>query len=390
MAKSLSATFPACLASSTACSTSGADERTRYPLRSSSSSGDGSSSFEKPLEEGAEAEIDTELPEAREIRLPEAETLQVKLDREIRLDRDESLGQTDLLPILLERAPLRLPGDPLRVGQEFLEGADLRQEAPRPPRPDPGRSRDVVRRVSHEREEVDDLVGRDAEPLGGIRLVDPVGGDAGGSPPARVEEADPGSHELMEVLVSRDDDRLDPGGRRLPGQRSDHVIRLVALELHDLVVEGSDEVPDPGEGGAELVRHPLPRRLVLGKLLVAAAEPRIEDDREVGGIAVVADREEKVQKSPRGRRVLPPRVRQRPLDEGEEGPVDEGVRIDEEEPWPLIRGRSHCRGLAGEQEKGATPAGFGGVAPACLAEALEGDLRLLGLDRVQRVDHLLR
>src|SRR5207253_557896 len=90
---------------------------------------------------------------------------------------------------------------------------------------DPG---DVVRGVTNQGKEVDDLPGAHAEPFGSVGFVDPTFVDRRGAAATRVEQGDPGADELVEVLVARDDDRLEPAAGAGGGQGADHVVGLVA------------------------------------------------------------------------------------------------------------------------------------------------------------------
>src|SRR5205814_511213 len=67
---------------------------------------------------------------------------------------------------------------------------------------------DVVGGVADEREIVDDPVRRHTETLVRIRLIDPLFLDGSLPSAPRIEKRHTGSDELIEVLVSRDDDGL--------------------------------------------------------------------------------------------------------------------------------------------------------------------------------------
>ena len=77
--------------------------------------------------------------------------------------------------------------------------------------------------------------------------------DGGRAPPARVQERDAGSDQLVEVLVPRHDDHLEAAGRGLRRERADDVVRLVPLDADDRHAEGSEDLRDPLEGAVELL-----------------------------------------------------------------------------------------------------------------------------------------
>ena len=108
--------------------------------------------------------------------------------------------------------------------------------------PDAGDAGDVVDAVAHERQDVDDLAGRDAEELAHAGLVQE-------DLPARVEDADARRDELQHVLVRRDDDDVEARRGRPGRERSDHVVGLVAGHLEDGDPVGVENAADLRELG---------------------------------------------------------------------------------------------------------------------------------------------
>ena len=110
---------------------------------------------------------------------------------------------------------------------EVVERAVFHDELARALLADPGHALDVVDRVAHEREHVDDLLGRDTELLlHGSRVVPRAF-------VARVEHTQAVVHELVEVLVHRHDDDVEACGGRLHGQRPDDVVGLIILGIQN-------------------------------------------------------------------------------------------------------------------------------------------------------------
>ena len=127
-------------------------------------------------------------------------------------------------------------------------------------------ARHVVRAVALERLEVDDLVGPQV-----VALPDPIGVVDDRVLDARARRHQPGvvRDELEHVEVAGHDRRVEAAPLRLDRERADDVVRLVAGELVDRDPERLDDLADLGELVAQVVRHPLAGRLVLGEALVA-------------------------------------------------------------------------------------------------------------------------
>ena len=220
------------------------------------------------------------------------------------------------------------------VGGDQLDGGLLA---------DPLHAGDVVARVADEREVVDRALGRDAEALAPVLDRDPVLVHGGGAAAPGVEELHAGADELVEVLVARDDDDLEPGLGPLLRERADDVVGLVALarehrdpvggehRLH--VLEAAVEV------GLQVVGQLLARRLVVGVHLVAEARAGVVHPAEVLRPALLEQAAEEVRDPPGDARVLALAGGERAVDEREEGAVDERVAVDEEEARRGRRGR---------------------------------------------------
>ena len=127
---------------------------------------------------------------------------------------------------------------------------------------------DVVDGVAHQRHDVDDLVGPDAELFHDAGRVVPRAVVSG------IEHADAVAHELEEVLVHRDDGDVEAIGDGRFDQRADHIVGFVAIGGEDRDAErlagGVHHRNLPGQ----LVRHRRAVGLVVGDQVVAEGPAR--------------------------------------------------------------------------------------------------------------------
>ena len=139
-------------------------------------------------------------------------------------------------------------------------------------------ARHVVRRVADEREIVGDARGRHAESLAAVLDAHPLFFDARRSAAAGVQQPDAGTHELLKVLVARDDDDVHARLDALPRERADDVVGFIALQCENWnairVEDGADALHAAIEVGLQLVGQLLARRLVGGIALVAKRQCR--------------------------------------------------------------------------------------------------------------------
>ena len=163
--------------------------------------------------------------------------------------------------------------------------------------------------------------------------------DLGLGDPARgAHHPHPLADQLVGVAVAGDDHHRDPLLARLAGQRGDHVVGLVALDLDVGVAEGLDQRHQV----RPLLAQQVGARFALGLVEVvgdlAARHPRVPGDDDPGRVVLVDDfdqhRGEPVDRVGRPPVAGPDRLRQ-----GEEGPVGERVAVDQEE---LVLGSSCC------------------------------------------------
>jgi hypothetical protein len=119
-------------------------------------------------------------------------------------------------------------------------------------------------------------------------------------------------------------------GLRLPDEGGDHVVGLEALSFIDGEGEGGDDFADLRELVAKLVRHALPRRLVLLEALVAERRlPQVEGDRHRVGLHVLDRPQDDVGEAEDGVDQLALRRRQRRVDQGVVAAIDEPVAVEQ-------------------------------------------------------------
>ena len=278
------------------------------------------------------------------IGLPHPQRLQVQLDVEIRHERHELPGESDLVGMLRERFPHTLGGDVARVFENLVQAPVFIEKLDGRFWPYARSSWNVVGGVPDQSQVVDYLGRRNAELFVSVTLVHPFGRHTCASASPGVQEVDTGSHELIEILVSGNDYGLESCVSRLDRERADYVIGLVPVQFDEGVVETGYELAHAGQAGPELIGHLLPGRLVLRIELLPVAISGVEDHREIVGLVFVTDIDQEVREAEGGGCVLPLRVGERAANEGEERPVDQCVGIDKEETGRLLRWDVHRLG----------------------------------------------
>ncbi len=209
-----------------------------------------------------------------------------------------------------ERAEL---GDPLRGG--LL--------------PHPRDARQVVARVATQRREVRVLHGREA-----VLCHDLVRGETGhfADPTAGHQRGHLRADQLEHVTVAGDDEHVQTGVDRLAGQRGDDVVRLETGHRQPGDAERVEHLEDQGELAAEFGGRFPPVGLVFDVLLVPERGlAPVEGHRHVCGLLVLQHFDEhggeavdRVGRLPVGGREI--------RRQGEEGPVGEGVPVQQQKP----------------------------------------------------------
>jgi len=235
----------------------------------------------------------------------------------------------------------RLAGPLLRdlvdVRENAVEGTIGGDELLRRLFTDAAYTRDIVRGVPDECEVVRHESRRNTQTLAAVLHPDPLLLHARRSATPWIQEPHTGSNELLKILVTRNDDDIHASVDRSVGESSNHVIGFVAADCDDRNVIRIEELADtlhtPIEVRLKLLGELFPRCLVRCVGLVPEGEAGVVHPSQVLGLVVGEQTVEKVYDSPRGGRVLAVTRRQRPRDEREERPIDEGITVNEKQPW---------------------------------------------------------
>jgi hypothetical protein len=305
-----------------------------------------------------ELELHEELPEPRRIGLADAHLVQGEGDRKVGANRDELLGQARHFGLLLKRFARPLLRQGRCRGEDRLEVAVFGHQLARGLVAHAFHARHVVRAVADQREVVGDVRRGYPEPLRAVLDRDPLLFHARRAATTRVEQPHSRLHELLKILVAGDDHHVDAGRDPLPSQRSDHIVRFIALQGEDGNAVRLQQLADPLhpriEVGLELLGQLLAGRLVAGIALMAKAQPGVVHPPEVLGFVRREQALKEVDDPPRGGGVLAPRRRERTGDEREERAVDQRVSVDQKEPRRVgTRGgrRSGERGIGHGRER---------------------------------------
>ena len=156
-------------------------------------------------------------------------------------------------------------------GEECLQVAKLLQELHGPLLADPADPGNVIRGVTYQGQIIHDLPGRHAEPVPGVRLIDPHLVDPRRPAAARVEQCNARPNQLVEVLVPGHDHDLATFGGFTNCYRADDVVGLVAGHRKDwnpkCCEEGAHLLDSGVEVGLQFGVEFFPGRFVLGILL---------------------------------------------------------------------------------------------------------------------------
>ncbi len=274
----------------------------------------------QPLRQAVELELRQQGRQGFRVRLPRHQVGELHVDGKVALEGDQVAGQARVVGVGRERFARTFLLQRRSLGDDGLEIAVLLQQRNRPLGADAFYSGYVVRAVAYQREVVDHLAGRHAQPFFGVGHVDPLLGDRGRAAPARIEQSNVVVDELIKILITRNDHRLVPGLVRPGGERSDHVVRLVAGDL-DLwqvkrLQQRADVIQRLIEVRLQLVVEFFAGRLVLWIGLSAKRIARVIDPGDVVGLVLGVD---------------PLGGSERPADHGEERAIDQGVPVHQEQ-----------------------------------------------------------
>ncbi len=219
------------------------------------------------------------------------------------------------------------------MGEQLLDRAVLLDQLRGGLLPHAGHARDVVGRVALQRDVLQVLGRRHAEPLLDPRLV--VQDDVG-DPSAVEHHLDPGTDELEEVAVRRHDHGVHPLLGGADGEGPDGVVGLVVDDAHHRHPKRVEHLVDQPELRREVGGGFGSTRLVLRVLLQAdRGPPEVERHREVVGALVAHQLDQHGGEPVDGVRDLA-RARRERRREREVGPVREGVTVQQEDPFAAV------------------------------------------------------
>jgi hypothetical protein len=288
----------------------------------------------QPPRQGEELELRQQPQQRLPVGLLEHEVRHVELHGHVALDGDELLREPRGVGLGEQRLAGSLGGHFARVPQNVLERPVLGEQLLGALVTDALHPGHVVAGVADEREKVHHLARRNAEPLGGVGLVHPGLVHRGGSAPSGIEQGDAGADELVEVLVARDDHRLEAAASAGPRQCADDVVGLVARDGHQRDAKRLEQRADTLDGlievGLERLVELFAGGLVLGVALFAERGAGVVDPDDVVGTVLLAQAEKKVDDAPGGGGILALAGPQRPADHREERAINQGVAVDEE------------------------------------------------------------
>ena len=255
------------------------------------------------------------------------ELLRRHVQRDVRLDGHEPLGQRD---VVLRRAELRLLAR-RQLGQmrvDPLHGTVLAQQFCGPDGPHALHPRHVVRRISADREDIDDLRGRRDLPLPAhLRhaqqfVLSPA--------LARLELPGARRHQLAVILVGRNHIYFEALGLETARGRADHVVRLETRQHQHRDVQG---LHDPGQR-LQRLHHEGGRLAAVGLVLrvefiAEGAARRVETHGDVRRTLAVDEFEQILGKSEKDGGIHAFRVDHGPAQEGIVHLEDERVAVDQ-------------------------------------------------------------
>jgi hypothetical protein len=211
-----------------------------------------------------------------------AELLEVARQRHVALDDGQLAAEARQIRILPQQ-----PGQPLgpadvlhalqlvEAAQKSMHRSEAGNQSGGRLLTDPFDPGDVVDRVAHEADEIDDLLGRHPEASFDGSLVEPAIAH-------RVPQAHVPVDELHQILVAGDDHRLRPLRRHPTRQGADDVVGLDPGDRERTQAEGRDDFPQHRDLRGQFVGNRGAVRLVVVEQLVPEGRTgRIEDGADV-------------------------------------------------------------------------------------------------------------
>ena len=255
------------------------------------------------------------------------EVLRRHVQGDVRLDRDQLLGQPDMvlrraeLLLLPRRQFIQMRIDPLHgtVPAQQLRGAHGAHAL---------HAGDIVRGVAADGQDVHHLGRRGDLPF----LTDLRGSQQLVLSPAlaRAQLEDAGADQLAVILVRRDHVDLEPLAGEAPGRGTDHVVGLEAGNHQHRDIQRLYDLRQ----GLQRLDHQRGRLAAVGlvgriHLVAEGAARRVETDRDVGGMLPVDEFEQVFRESEQDGGVHPLGIDHRTPEEGVVHLEDERVAVDQ-------------------------------------------------------------
>ena len=275
------------------------------------------------------------------IRLANVQRRRIEADRHVLHDRHELFRQQGHVMMFEQRFARPFLRDFAGVRENFLERAKLSDQLLRGFFPDPLHTWHVVRRVTNQREVVNDTFGRHAESVVRILHPDPRLFDTRRSTATGIKQPDTGTHELLKVLVTRNDDNVVSGFNAKSGECADDVVGFVPRHAQHRDIVRFEQLLDALQSrvkiGLQFVRQLFARRLVLRIQIDTERCTGVVHPAEQFGLVCGQETLEKICDAPCGRGVLAATGVQRPREQREERAIDQRIAINEK--------KSRCRRL---------------------------------------------
>ena len=229
-------------------------------------------------QQAIEFQLAVELGEGFDIRPGDLERVEIKLDRRVAGDGRQHFAHQDLVAVLLQALAISLALDFGGVLDGAFDTAVGLDQIARSFVTDTGGAGDIVDRISLEREQVDDLLRRDAlHFLDLVGVVEQVALHG-------VEHVDVVADELRQILVARDNVDVDVAAGGLLGEGTDDVIGLIAVTGENGNVDRLEQAFDVGQLQEQVVGRFVAVGLVVFEDLVSEGRPgAFPDGRQIVG-----------------------------------------------------------------------------------------------------------
>ena len=249
--------------------------------------------MEKFLGKSLKLELCEDLAELLLVGLGHLQLIEVEVDGHICADGGEELRHLDVFFGVFHLLP-HFSFELVGVGEELFTRSEFIDQLHGRLLSHAGATGIVVGRVTHEGQQVDDLVRRvDTILLFDLTLADYVVT----TPMARLEHKDVWCDELPIVFVGSEHIGLHTGLPSFGSQRADDVVSLKAVGLQDGDVHGLQNLLDIGHTELDVFRCFLALSLIGWVGLVAERLAVVEGHAEMGGMLFVDDLPQRVAKA---------------------------------------------------------------------------------------------